>query len=281
MKKTFSTTALAMGLSLLIGQVAFATPPINQSSPEAAIKGYLAAMKAGNVQLVQDYSKNVSFADAVSEANWIKDGLEIDPLLSYEIVSKSVTSADRVEYMVKEVHESQEDDYPLIPYTVTKENGKWSVLFELVEINRVKDSPDYGKVKVQKQKFHEQKVTSQETHPTAAISAVYWNFTGLMPSTTIYGADKFGQVRTDGLFTLNGWQQASSGVASVTYSVIKKIGNGYTTYIQKNYSGNYPKSATWFGSYEYSLPYSSSSDYQMMFTNNGYYSTDGSGNGYE
>lgn len=273
---------VSISASLLLASLAVvgvhAEPHITAKTPEQAVKYYYDAEKTGNIDLMKSLAQDEGFVDEEAQTESYLENYQHNPLIDYTIVSQEKIDDSHVNFMVERTYQS--DSLPALPVTAFMENGSWKVLIQPIEINMIEGSPDYGKVSIRKSK-QKKSGLKQAGIISPEVDVVYWNFSDLQKNTSILGSNYFGQFRTDGQFTINGWQQSSAGVASVNYAVVSVVGGTTKVHASQGVGNNYPKSGTWFNYYLTGVPKVDGTPYRMQFTNSHIYNVSAGGNGYE
>lgn len=278
MKKTVVTMLAVAGLISTSWGGAFAAPYATAKTAEQAVTGYFDAEKKGNITLMKQLAQDESFVDEEAQTEAYRETYETNPLIDYKIVSQDPIDEEHITFMVQRTHKT--DTLPPLPVTAFKKNGSWKLLIQPIDINMIQGSPDYGTAKIVTTK-RKKSGTAQKPAISPEVDVVYWNFSDLQRNTTILGSNSFGQFRSDGQFTINGWQQAAAGPASMLYEVVATFSSTVKVYSSQSVGSNYPKSGTWFNYYMTGVPLASGTPYRMRFTNTGYYNTSAGGNGYE
>jgi hypothetical protein len=148
MNKVIKWTLIATVLAALPISVSAATKSnVNDQDPVAVLTTYFQAEQNADVQTMVELAKDARYQDTKQQKADYENDVTKNPLKNFKILSTKYIDDKNVKFLV-DLHYANSPDLPPLPYKAVKENGRWDVVIESLDINMVKGSPDYGKVTV-------------------------------------------------------------------------------------------------------------------------------------
>ncbi|ANA81079.1 hypothetical protein C7121_00875 [Paenibacillus glucanolyticus] len=276
MNKLKQIMPLFLLLSLFLSTSIFATSANTVEKSNEALDVahlYFKALLKNDVNGMIEYSNDLNYIDNKSREKGYNE-FATDTLVSYEILK--VENINDTEYQLQvQLTYTDVDNYPPLPYTVSKTEQGWKVIIKPLEVNLDPGSSDYLKVKAGTP-IHKM-IQEPETTIQPFAELVYYSF-DLFGQQPLLGQTNFNISR--GSVTVHGWQNDRIGTASVRYEIVKPLSGGNVNwYGQKTVNGNYPQNGTWY-SESISLSASPITNARIRITNMSY-DVFGAGNVYE
>jgi len=281
MRKAITILATIALLTSVVGYSSVsAKTEVDLTNPDAVVVGFFKSMKTGDADSMAVYSKNTSYDSDSEEQSVYEKDYTRNKLKEYKVLTSRKIDESASEFLVQLDYEKG-SEIPPIPYRVIKENGEWQIIITPIDINLKKGSPDHGKVSVNTNKndTHQDVLLESSVSPDGT-DMLRWSFTDLRPGVQITSASSWEQSRTDGIATINGYQQGASCCATILYEAIEKL-NDATVAIHddEQVNGDYPSWGSWFNRNLFYLP--NSTDLFVRFTNKGnMFNVKGAGNVY-
>lgn len=150
-----------------------------QNDPQSVFQAFLEAEKTHDLIHLIRYSRDESSMEnnVSNQIALLSRGNKSNTVLDYKILTKKQIDDTHVEftYLVKE---AGGQTTPPLPMAVSKKNGKWIVDMQLVEINRIRNSPEFEKVTKMDSKVQHNKEELRSKLSPQMTSVAYWAWKG-------------------------------------------------------------------------------------------------------